>query len=756
MRWPVSLNFQAKVLLPVMSIMVLLVVLPMGIVSRRMSHQLEKNAADSLATADAVFRRLQGLRANSLLLRYRNVPNEPRCKAVLKLADAKTLSVLLRELLDELDADVAVFSGSGPHPLAHASRRGRLDAEEFTERSKDPVQRAMAGQPNLRTISADGRLYDVVSIPAAMGEDVFGALTFANELADEVVQEFKQITRSEILLLVDGEIAAATLSAADLSGELHHSLFEIVRSPAAAQGRRSWRPGTVLINGEHFMGVARQLDDEQSGPKLQYVLLSSYEKPLQALQSTQRMFLWWQLAGILLGGALVWWLVRRVTRPLRELRKSAEAVGQGDFSRRVDIRSLDECGQLASVFNRMTTNLQSSRQELEKTVETLRSTQAQLVQSEKLRAIGTLAGGIAHDFNNILGAILGFGELALEDVPGESRTARNLRQVLKAGQRAKELVRQILAFSRQNEPQRVSIRLSAIVDETLKLLRASIPSTVEIRHQIRTRADTVVADPTQMHQVLMNLGTNASHAMRERGGSLTFTLDDCVLANGTPGAGPNLPPGPYLRLAVTDTGHGMTQDIVERIFEPFFTTKPVGEGTGLGLSVVHGIIKSHGGEITVSSTPDVGTTFTLFLPRVEAQEPQPTAAEGALPGKSERILVVDDEECLANMMQQKLTRLGYDVVAHRDSLAAWKEFEAAPRRFDVVITDQTMPHLTGNDLARRISRLRPETPVILCSGSGQALLSAQERCSAVRQCLPKPVNFVELSRSLRQVLDVPS
>src|SRR5262249_11805599 len=228
----------------------------------------------------------------------------------------------------------------------------------------------------------------------------------------------------------------------------------------------------------------------------------------------ERTFLWIQLLGILAGIGLVFGIVRRVTRPLRALRATAEAVGRGDFSQRVEVTSTDECGELATVFNRMTSNLKTSRAELEQTVETLRSTQAQLVQSEKLRAIGTLAGGIAHDFNNILGAILGFGELALDDVAPESRTARNLRQVLKAGQRARDLVRQILAFSRQSEPQRTTVHLQLIIDETIKLLRATLPASVELESRCLAQADCVVADPTQLHQVLMNLGTNAGHAMR--------------------------------------------------------------------------------------------------------------------------------------------------------------------------------------------------------------------------------------------------
>jgi nitrogen-specific signal transduction histidine kinase/ActR/RegA family two-component response regulator len=387
------------------------------------------------------------------------------------------------------------------------------------------------------------------------------------------------------------------------------------------------------------------------------------------------------------------------------------------------------------------------------TVETLKATQAQLTQSEKLRAIGTLAGGIAHDFNNILGAILGFGELVLEDVPADSRTARNARQVVKAGQRAKDLVRQILAFSRQTEPQRSSVRLGAIVDEAMKLLRATIPATIQIQTRLDATADTVVADSTQLHQVLMNLGTNASHAMREKGGVLTVTLDDFAAETGGIPEVPPLAPGPYLRLTVADTGHGMESSVLERIFEPFFTTKPVGEGTGLGLSVVHGIIKNHGGEITVHSRPCAGTTFRIFLPRAENDNTGAAVPDEPVRGRQERILVVDDEEPLANMMQQKLSRLGYKVIAHHDSVEALKEFQSAPQGFDLIITDQTMPRLTGAALAREIVRLRANIPIILCSGSGQAAVKAVGLSPLVRDCVLKPVNFAELSRSIRRVLE---
>jgi signal transduction histidine kinase/ActR/RegA family two-component response regulator len=750
-RW--HINFQTRVLAPVMSIMVVLIVVPMALVSRRMSRQLETSAADMLTTADAVFLNLQSIRTKNLLRRYSDVPNEPRSKAVLGTGDPKTITVWLRDLLEEMESEVLVFANDSGESPGFASRDPQFPIVPFKARNANAIRRALQGQAGVETISLGRHLYDVFTIPVAVGDRVLGALTVGMELGDGVVQELKQITRSEILLVADGEIAASTLapSSINLNEALRNHVPDRDAHPARARGHA----GTLMINGEHFVVMAQPLISAGNGGNVNYVLLASYERPLRVLQSMQRSFLQIQLGGILFGGALIWWLVRRVTRPLRLLRDSAEAVGRGDFSRRVEVRSNDECGELASVFNQMTSNLNSSRQELEAAVSTLRSTQAQLIQSEKLRAIGTLAGGIAHDFNNILGAILGFSELVLDDIPSETRTGRNLRQVIKAGERAKDLVRQILAFSRQADPERVNVRLSAIIDETLKLLRASIPKTIEIKTVLLTQADTVVADPSQLHQVLMNLGTNACHAMGRCGGVLTVTLESAVVPErGSPEA-PHLSSGPYLRLSVADTGHGMTPEVMARIFEPFFTTKPVGEGTGLGLSVVHGIIKSHCGEITVSSQLGVGTTFHVFLPSAQDLSLASDVTEEPLPGCAERILVVDDEEPLVNVMQQKLTRLGYEVVAHCDSLAAWREFQAAPERFDLMIADQTMPHLTGDDLARRIHGLRAGMPIIICSGSGQAFGQAPGLCPGVLRLVSKPVNYVELSRCLREVLERP-
>jgi PAS domain S-box-containing protein len=382
----------------------------------------------------------------------------------------------------------------------------------------------------------------------------------------------------------------------------------------------------------------------------------------------------------------------------------------------------------------------------------------QLCLAQKMEAIATLAGGIAHDFNNILAAIITNTEMALDSEPDEEVFREHLALVLKAGLRAKSLVKQILTLSRQGQEERTPVRVESIVKECLKLLRASLPTTVEIAYRPAQGLGLVLADPTQIHQVIMNLCTNAADAMREGGGTLNIRLDNVNLPDGNPGGGPELPEGSYLRLTVTDTGHGMDRKIMDRIFDPFFTTKGPGRGTGLGLSVVHGIVKNHGGGITITSEPDSGTTFHVFLPRSDHAEalPEENTSEPVIGGK-ERILFLDDEEDLVHANQKILERLGYEVVAGTDSLEALEVFSAQPERFDLVITDQTMPHMTGDILARKILLLRPDIPIILCTGFGQAssgaLTEAATRAIGIREVIRKPVERSEMARAIRRVLD---
>jgi len=384
--------------------------------------------------------------------------------------------------------------------------------------------------------------------------------------------------------------------------------------------------------------------------------------------------------------------------------------------------------------------------------------QRQLRQAQKMEAIATLAGGIAHDFNNILAAITTNTEMALDHESGENEVREHLGIVLKAGTRAKNLVRQIMTLSCQAEKERQPVRLEFVVRECMKLLRASLPTTIEMQYQTVEDLGLVLADPGQIHQVIMNLCTNAADAMREREGELHIRLANVDLGAGDTTTVPHLPEGPYVRLSIADTGHGMDQSTMERIFDPFFTTKEPGRGTGLGLSVVHGIIKNHGGGISFTSAPDHGTTFHVFLPRTEQREqPVEETDDTLLPGGGERILFLDDEDDLVLAGQRMLEKLGYEVVAGTDSMEALEVFRVQPDRFDLVITDQTMPRLTGEKLAREVLKLRPDIPIILCTGlgfgPGSGITEQAARAAGIREVMMKPVERREFARIIRRVLD---
>jgi PAS domain S-box-containing protein len=379
-----------------------------------------------------------------------------------------------------------------------------------------------------------------------------------------------------------------------------------------------------------------------------------------------------------------------------------------------------------------------------------RGVEAQLQQSQKLAAIGTLAAGIAHEFNNVLASIIGFTELTVDDVPPESRAWHNLQKVLQAGLRAKQVVQQLLAFSRQSPPVRESVHLDQIIREALTLLRASLPSTITLQYYGKPGGGPVLADPAQMHQVVMHLGANAADAMRQTGGRLEVSLDTVqVLAEAA--NPPYLAPGAHVRLRVRDTGCGMSPEVQERIFEPFFTTKDVGEGTGLGLATVHGIVSSHGGTITVSSRRGRGTTFTVYFPQWErAQAPATPAPVPPLQAQG-CALMIDDEAMLVQLGCTQLKRLGYEAVGCTDSRVALDTFRATPRRFDFVITDSTMPGMTGMTLARELQRLRPDLPVILCSGSHEGLAPERVAAQGIAAVLLKPWTPQELAHAIQQV-----
>jgi PAS domain S-box-containing protein len=383
-----------------------------------------------------------------------------------------------------------------------------------------------------------------------------------------------------------------------------------------------------------------------------------------------------------------------------------------------------------------------------------KSLELQLRQAQKMEAIGTLAGGIAHDFNNILSAVVGYADLALRESQMSDHLRRYIEQIHKAGIRAGELVKQILTFSRRSDEKLYPLKISPIVKEVMKLLRASLPTTIEIRQKIQTDPDTVLANPTHIHQILMNLCTNAAQAMGASKGILKVSLDpmeikpdDVLIRHG-------LVPGMHMRLTVSDTGQGISSGIIDKIFDPFFTTKKPGEGTGMGLSVVHGIVKRYGGTITVHSEVEKGTEFNIYLPLLMETEKrwEKESAENIIGGE-ERILFVDDEEVLVNLGHSMLTGLGYTVVGRTSSLEAMDLFRAQPDRFDLVITDMTMPNMTGIELAQKLMLSRPDIPVILCTGFSEGITPDRAKKLGIRELIMKPIVLEQLAAAIRREID---
>ncbi len=375
-----------------------------------------------------------------------------------------------------------------------------------------------------------------------------------------------------------------------------------------------------------------------------------------------------------------------------------------------------------------------------------------LRQAYKMEAIGTLAGGIAHDFNNILYAMIGYAEISIQMTEKDSKVYRNMEQILKAGNRAKELVYQILTFSRQDEKEIKPIQIKPLIKEALKLIRASLPTTIELVQDIKSQS-VIMADPTQIHQIIMNLCTNAGHAMKDKGGTLEISLVDINLTADFTNRYPDLIPGSHIRLTVSDTGCGISSDLILRIFDPFFTTKCEGEGTGMGLSMVHGIVKGLGGAVTVYSEMEIGSVFNVYLPVIEDVVALTKSKTLEIPkGNQERVLFVDDEGPLVDVGGQIIESLGYQVFTETASPKAFEKFKTNPDGFDLIVTDMTMPKMTGLDLAEKVMEIRPDMPVILCTGFSAMIDENEIEKTGIRGYITKPILKHEMALAIRKAL----
>ena len=379
--------------------------------------------------------------------------------------------------------------------------------------------------------------------------------------------------------------------------------------------------------------------------------------------------------------------------------------------------------------------------------------ESRLLQSQKMEAVGTLAGGIAHDFNNILFPIIGHTEMLLEDISGDGPIRDSLQQIYTSALRARDLVQQILAFARQEKNELKLIKMQPIVKEALKLIRSTIPTSISIDQNIQSDCGAVKADPTQIHQITMNLATNAFHAMEETGGELKVSLKEIKLGEADV-INSDMRPGSYACLTFADTGMGIKKEVLHRIFEPFFTTKKKGKGTGMGLSVVHGIVQRMKGAIQVHSEPGKGTQFHVYLPIVEiVPGNQSPLMNESITGGCESILLVDDEEAVITMEKLVLERLGYQVTSRTGSFEALETFKAGPEKFDLVITDMSMPKMPGDKLAAQLINIRPDIPILLCTGFSENMTAEKIQSLGIKGLLMKPMVIKDLAKQLREVLD---
>jgi len=719
----------------------------MWLVNLRISRQLHEQAANELDTAGKIFKKGQENRAANLLAQYCHIANEPRFKAVTRQTEFKTTSGLLNDFIHELiDNDGALiatftFLEDADHRVASANRDTQLNSAEFQAQSSVAVREASKGQPQVDTICIGKRLFYAIAIPVGAADQTTGVLTFGVEIGADETREIKQITRSEILLLTDGRVVASSLSRSDW----YPSLVARFATLSSGQPPAGQAP-EIILDGEHFLCQAGHFTSLSGDARLGYLLLSSYQHSLAVLKATQQMLFLAGLAGILLGTLIVGMLIRKVTQPLRQLRDSAEAVGRGDFSNRVEVNSNDECGTLAVAFNQMTENIKTSREELEKTVETLKTTQNQLIQSEKLSGIGEFVAGVAHELNNPLTSVMGFAELLQQmDMPEQSR--RYLDVIFKSAKRCQKIVQSLLSFARRHAPERKVLCVNEIVESAVEILQYQMrTSNIEVSTRLDPSLPLTDIDPHQMQQVFLNIINNARQAMEghQAKGLLRITTesaDGCV------------------RITFQDNGPGIPSENLKKIFNPFFTTKEVGKGTGLGLSLCYGIVSEHGGTITPQSAPGEGAAFVIELPvakasvgAVEKQATGTVPAQAMDDGVGKRVLVIDDEDSILQMIREALTLHGYKVDVARDGESALRRL--GQYHYDLALCDWKMPGLNGQQIYERLEVADPEMSQRVIFITGDVVNEKTQEFLRARHkvCLSKPFTLGDFRSAIDQVI----
>lgn len=737
------LSFQAKVLLPVVAVLALLLSVFVWLVNQHLMRQSEEEANHTLTTAEVVFRNSFDIRTRNLLLRYQNFVNEPRFKAVAQLAEAKTMTMLLNEFLNEIDPDteVMIFTPYQEMFVAGARREAGMDLEEFRSRSSLSIRRAQQGQTGADTIAIGKRLFNVISVPVIVNESPAGVLTIGVRVGTVAAQELKLLTRSEITFVANGAIAVSTVQDSKSNPQLIAIFKKLITAPPSKTAE------VLTPGGEHFLGLAGRLGNSNN---IGYLLLSSYEKALHGKQLTQRTLTVLSLAGILFSSLLIWVLIRKITRPLRELRDSAEAVGRGDFSRHVEVQSNDEYGELATVFNRMMENLTASQSEVQRTLQTLKNTQAQLVQTEKLSAIGEFVAGVAHELNNPLTGVIGFSEMLRESGMNE-RQQNYLNRLVGSAERCHRIVQSLLSFARRHRPERKRVGINQLLESAIEILGYELRTgNIEVITELSPAIPNLLVDPHQIQQVFLNILNNSRQAMdlQQRKGLIRVRSQ---LEDGR------------VRIIFQDNGPGISSENLSKIFNPFFTTKPVGEGTGLGLSLSYGIIREHGGTLTAQSQTGDGVTFIIDLPITpDEQELNADKTDSLLQstvqhnGLRSRILVIDDEEYILDLIREALKACGYQVDIAADGKTAIDL--AAHDQYDLIICDWKIPDIGGQLIYERLRELKPQATQRFIFITGDILSEKAEQFlhDEGKICLFKPFSIEQFRTTIQEVLTIPS
>jgi two-component system, NtrC family, sensor kinase len=748
-------SFSTKVIVPVVATMILLLAVTVSIVNSRITRQFQAEATRNLAHAEESVRKSREIHTRSQLLRFRSVPDEPMYRALFAEGGANhapTIKVSLDEMRTNKEVDVVLFTSVDDLKTARASSVGdrTISTRDFQAACTPVVVEAFQKGEGWDTVLVGNRLFDVVSVPVkGSSQELLGALTLGVEVGHVNAEDMKKATSCEIILLANGRVIASTAGPPEL-----HDEFARIFSSYFEPGADKAETHKLVLGGEHFFCSAGRFASLKSETSIGYLLLSSYEQPLRSLRATQQILLGVSGLAILLGTAVVWFLVRKVTAPLRALSASAEAVGKGDFTQRVEVESRDECGELAAVFNQMTENLKRSREQLESTVETLRTTQAQLVQSEKLSGIGEFVAGVAHELNNPLTSVMGFSELlARADTAPQHK--RHLDLIYKSAQRCQKIVQSLLSFARRHQPERKLSSINELVESAVDFLSYQLrTSNIEVIQKLDRYLPKAMVDPHQLQQVFLNIVNNARQALeanQQQKGVIRISTETF---------------GRNVRVVIADNGPGISDKNLSKVFDPFFTTKEVGKGTGLGLSLCYGIVHEHGGNITVRSKLSQGATFTIELPLADEDEEEPRPTNGAAKepggkttnrlkrreGEGRRILVIDDEEAILEMVRETLSQQGYEVDVARDGESALRR--VMQKRYDLALCDWKMPGLNGEQIYERLRTANPALSERLIFITGdvindkvQAFLRDQNKV-----CLSKPFSIVEFRAAIGKAL----